>query len=217
MRAAYDGEVWYTDQQIGRLLELVAARAVGRASTAIVVTSDHGEAFGEHHMIRHGFELWEELVRVPLLFHVPGVAPHHVARPAQRDRSGADACSTSSSAPAARTRAVPFDFLSGHSLAADIVLAAPATSRAERDILVDMPAGPNNDERRAFIHDGKKLYVASCGALPALRSRAAIRPRKNALDDKDLFAEAKARYQALQVAPARSHRAAGAESSSTSL
>ena len=74
---AYDGEVWYTDHQIGRLLEFVAGQPWAD-KTAIVVTSDHGEAFGEHQMIRHGFEVWEELVRVPLLFYVPGVAPHHV-------------------------------------------------------------------------------------------------------------------------------------------
>jgi choline-sulfatase len=37
-----------------------------------VVTSDHGEAFGEHGMWRHGFEVWEPLVRVPLLVYVPG-------------------------------------------------------------------------------------------------------------------------------------------------
>ena len=34
-------------------------RLVG-GSTAIIVTSDHGEAFGEHGMYRHGFEVWEE-------------------------------------------------------------------------------------------------------------------------------------------------------------
>ena len=40
--------------------------------TAIILTSDHGEAFAEHRMIRHGVELWEELVRVPLVIYVRG-------------------------------------------------------------------------------------------------------------------------------------------------
>ena len=46
--------------------------------TVIVVTADHGEAFGEHGITRHAHEVWEELVHVPLFFYVPGVAPRRV-------------------------------------------------------------------------------------------------------------------------------------------
>jgi choline-sulfatase len=57
-RDLYDSEVAFTDQQLGRLFDYVAASELA-ASTAIIVTSDHGEAFGEHGMWRHGYELWE--------------------------------------------------------------------------------------------------------------------------------------------------------------
>ena len=51
----------------------------------VVVTADHGEAFGEHGTHWHGVELWEELVRVPLLIRVPGVAHREGMRHPRRD------------------------------------------------------------------------------------------------------------------------------------
>ena len=63
-RAAYDGEVWFTDQQIGRVLDAVEASSFG-SRTMVVVTADHGEAFADHGMSMHGVEIWESLIRVP--------------------------------------------------------------------------------------------------------------------------------------------------------
>jgi arylsulfatase A-like enzyme len=192
-RDAYDGEIWYTDQQIGRILNLVAKEPWG-AHTAIVLTSDHGEAFGEHHMIRHGVEVWEELVRVPLVVYVPGVAPHRVSVP----RSAIDVAPTlldlfEVTVP---SDAGPFDFVSGRSLAADIA-SPPGYEPSEREVLVDMPAGPNNDERRAFIQGKKKLYVA--GSVRYTLFDLENDPgEKNALDDKALVTEAKSSYQSFK-------------------
>ncbi len=76
-KAAYDGEVWFTDKHIGRLLDFIDSQPWG-AKTAVILTADHGETFGEHNMHQHGYELWEPLVRVPFLVYVPGVVPHHV-------------------------------------------------------------------------------------------------------------------------------------------
>jgi arylsulfatase A-like enzyme len=36
----------------------------------VIITADHGEGFGEHGLFKHGYELWEEVIRVPLLFYV---------------------------------------------------------------------------------------------------------------------------------------------------
>ncbi len=47
-------------------------------STAIVLTADHGEALGDHGMSWHGAEIWESLVRVPLVVYVPGIAPRRI-------------------------------------------------------------------------------------------------------------------------------------------
>src|SRR5262249_8267081 len=65
-RDKYDGEVTFTDQHIGKLLEWVSHEEWGKR-TVVIVTSDHGEAFGEHKMFRHGFEIYEMLVHVPLM------------------------------------------------------------------------------------------------------------------------------------------------------
>ncbi len=76
-RDRYDGEVTFTDKYVGKLLDFIASRPWG-ARTAIIVSADHGEAFGEHGQYLHGFELFQNLVRVPLLFVVPGATPHHI-------------------------------------------------------------------------------------------------------------------------------------------
>jgi choline-sulfatase len=69
----YDGEIAHVDAQIGRLLASLSEG--GRADrTIIVISSDHGESFGEHGTITHGKSLYEELTHVPLVIAVPGGA-----------------------------------------------------------------------------------------------------------------------------------------------
>jgi choline-sulfatase len=153
-RDLYDGEIAFTDKNVGRVLDAIAAAPWGN-KTAIIVTSDHGEAFNEHKMVRHGVELWEELVHVPLIVHVPGLAPARVAT----RRSAIDLTPTvldlmGAPGPAAGSDA---DFLDGVSLLPDL----SGTPAQARDVFIDMPAGPYNDARRALIHDDKKLIVSN--------------------------------------------------------
>lgn len=72
--ALYDGEIRYTDNEIGRLVAHLEERGV-RRNTLVLVTSDHGEEFLEHGSWEHQKTLYEEVVRVPLLVAGPGVAP----------------------------------------------------------------------------------------------------------------------------------------------
>jgi arylsulfatase len=74
-RAGYDAEVAYLDQEIGRLLDAVAAR--GLLEQAVVVfTADHGESLGEDdYWFSHGEFLSDPLVRVPLLIRLPDTPP----------------------------------------------------------------------------------------------------------------------------------------------
>jgi arylsulfatase A-like enzyme len=66
----YDGEVAYVDAELGRLLDRL--RAMGLYDDAlIVVTSDHGEFFGEHGLWGHGWGPYEAVYRVPLLVKYP--------------------------------------------------------------------------------------------------------------------------------------------------
>jgi arylsulfatase A-like enzyme len=60
------------DEAVHSILTELASRGAWER-TALVLTSDHGEAFGEHHHTGHGTSLYEEQVRIPLLFRIPGV------------------------------------------------------------------------------------------------------------------------------------------------
>src|SRR5256885_13724637 len=60
----YDGEVAWSDELVGRL-DAVLARLGIRDQTPIAVTSDHGEALGEHGELVHGFFLYQATLRVP--------------------------------------------------------------------------------------------------------------------------------------------------------
>jgi arylsulfatase A-like enzyme len=144
-RALYDGEIWFTDQAIGRLLAYVRSQPWG-ADTVIAVTSDHGEAMGEHGIaFQHGFEVWEPLMRVPLVLRVPGVRPHHV--PVKR--SVIDLVPTL--LDLLRVSPPPAGELSGQSTVDDL-FARDGAPFDERDVYLDMPDGPYTHLRRALIH-----------------------------------------------------------------
>jgi arylsulfatase A-like enzyme/Flp pilus assembly protein TadD len=64
----YDGEIAYTDQQLGRLFEAVRTK-----NTLIVVLSDHGESLGEHGEYTHGVFLYDSTLRIALMLAGPGV------------------------------------------------------------------------------------------------------------------------------------------------
>jgi len=70
----YDGEIAYTDAQLGELLD--ALRASGQLDrTLVVVTADHGEAFGDGGELTHGLLLRTSTLRVPLVLVAPGRVP----------------------------------------------------------------------------------------------------------------------------------------------
>ena len=159
IRALYDGEMWFTDQQIGRVLDYARAQSWWK-DTVVVVTSDHGEAMGEHGInYQHGWELWEGLMRVPLVIRAPGVAPHHV--PVKR--SAIDIVPTVLDLMRI-PRPAPGE-LSGQSMAPDLA-ARPGDGCAtfgsaclaargafeERDVYLDMPDGPYTHLRRGIVH-----------------------------------------------------------------
>ena len=76
--ALYDGEIRYTDEHVGRILDHLEQRGLA-AGTLVMVTSDHGEEFLDHGSWEHQKTLYEEVVRVPLLLRGPGVPALRVA------------------------------------------------------------------------------------------------------------------------------------------
>ena len=74
----YDGEVAFTDAQIGVLLDQLA-RADLRDQTLILATSDHGEGLGEHGEPTHGLFIYDSTIRVPLILAGPGIPKGRIA------------------------------------------------------------------------------------------------------------------------------------------
>lgn len=70
--ALYDGEIRYWDEQLGLLLDHLEDMGLLQ-DMLVVLSSDHGEMFGEHGKWVHGSSLYEEVLRVPLLVRYPGV------------------------------------------------------------------------------------------------------------------------------------------------
>lgn len=70
----YDGEIAFADEQMGALLDFLDRSGLA-AKTLLVITSDHGEGLKNHGRMEHGYWIYEEEVRVPLVFRWPGELP----------------------------------------------------------------------------------------------------------------------------------------------
>src|SRR5262249_28982540 len=71
---AYDGEIAFVNEQLGRLLP--ALEKVGLADNSLILmVSDHGEGFNEHGYVHHGWFLFDEATHVLLMMHGPGIKP----------------------------------------------------------------------------------------------------------------------------------------------
>jgi arylsulfatase A-like enzyme len=66
----YDGGIHFIDYSLGTLFDKLKNLKV-YDNTMIIITSDHGEAFGEHNHMEHGRTLYEEVLRVPLIIKYP--------------------------------------------------------------------------------------------------------------------------------------------------
>jgi len=70
----YDGEIAFTDSQIGRLFQaLKGLNLIG--NTLIVFAADHGEGLGEHKESGHAVFVYDTTIKVPLIFCRPGLVP----------------------------------------------------------------------------------------------------------------------------------------------
>lgn len=71
LRALYVGEIEYLDRQVGEFLRQLAVLGIER-DTLVILTSDHGEQFGEGGNVGHGHNLHNTVLHVPLGFRWPG-------------------------------------------------------------------------------------------------------------------------------------------------
>ncbi len=84
LHALYDGEISFTDQQVGRLMNTVDQLGLTN-NTIVVITGDHGESLGTNGRWFHGAQLNYEDIHVPLIMRFPSVIPvnHSVAAPVE--------------------------------------------------------------------------------------------------------------------------------------
>ncbi|MFT5429824.1 MAG: choline-sulfatase [Myxococcota bacterium] len=149
----YDHEIAFTDHHIGRVLKAISGHA-SADQTAIMITSDHGEAFGEHKTAFHGFSVYEDQLRVPLIVHVPGQEPQRIKKrvglidltPTVLDLMGV---------------ALPKDEkpLQGRSWRPDI----EGRPLPQRLIYSERPRGPHSGGMRALIDGDWKLIWRAAG------------------------------------------------------
>lgn len=187
-RDKYDAEVTFVDQYVGKLLEFVDQQPWGK-DTAVIISSDHGEAFGEHKMHRHGFEIYEMLVRVPLMIRAPGITPRRIDTP----RSAIDLPPTFlelTGAPAEPS-------FQGKSLVPEMY----GKPIEERDVIVDLPRTSDNDRRRALVHGNHKLIGFGDDDGYGLYDVVADPLEKDDLKRKEkaLFEEMKKRYKGAAI------------------
>lgn len=155
-RDRYDSEVYFTDSHIGRLFEFAKDKEWWNR-TAIIISADHGEAFGEHGMFKHAFELWEVLTRVPLVVYYPGVTPRVI----DERRSHIDLAPTILELMGVES---PSSFV-GRSLVPELKGGKPDN---REPIVLDLPEDKNNPDRHAIISGDYKLIFKNYGATKQL-------------------------------------------------
>ncbi|MDB4975668.1 MAG: hypothetical protein JWN48_4009 [Myxococcaceae bacterium] len=91
-RGRYEAEVSVCDRAIAELVQHF--RAV-RPGATVIITADHGEEFGDHGGSFHGTSLYDEQVRIPLLWSSPGVVmPRRIEAPVELTDVGTTILST---------------------------------------------------------------------------------------------------------------------------
>ena len=73
-RHPYAGEIAYTDQVVGRIVEALESRQL-LDSTILAVVGDHGEGLGEHGETTHALLIYNSTLHVPMILRAPGLLP----------------------------------------------------------------------------------------------------------------------------------------------
>ncbi|MBN2694112.1 sulfatase-like hydrolase/transferase [bacterium] len=70
----FDNEIHYTDIYVGKLFDYLKQKNL-YDNTIIIITGDHGEAFGDHGYDKHGRALYNDQIWVPLMIRFPDMQP----------------------------------------------------------------------------------------------------------------------------------------------
>jgi choline-sulfatase len=152
-RGRYDSEVWFVDHWLGKFLEFARDKPWWK-NTALLVSADHGETFGEHGMFKHAFEIWESLVRIPLVVVAPGAEPRRI----RAARSHIDLAPT-----VLELMGVPaLPGFQGKSLVPEIY---GAEAPSHEPILLELAEDTNNAHRQAIVRGDDKLILFDSGKV----------------------------------------------------
>ncbi len=190
----YDAGVARMDAALGAFLDGWFAR-VPHGSTAVVLTSDHGEELFEHGLLNHGHSLHGELLRVPLVVEWPRLAQGETARPPGIESRPVSTLDVVPTLLQLAGVAVPAD-LPGHSLLAEL---------PDERVRIAVLGGTDGDDVAAvtfrdgkLIQDGRgpRLYRLSDdpGELRDIAERNPSRVR----DLESLLEQYRARYPPLE-------------------
>ena len=146
----YDQEIRFTDMHIGRLVDDLKRRGLYER-TAIVITGDHGEGFGEHGIDLHGYHLYAAQTRVPLIVRVPGLAPVRATTPASHVDLLPTLANLAGLPPSAE--------MMGQSLLA--IIAGQADADADRHVFQQLSYENNNEMRAAASKQCHVIYNVS--------------------------------------------------------
>lgn len=78
-RLRYDQQLSLVDDNLAEFLRAIPEETL--KDTAIILASDHGEAFGEHGMLYHANSLFQEETHIPLMMRVPGAPAKRISEP----------------------------------------------------------------------------------------------------------------------------------------
>ncbi len=150
-RDRYDCEIYFADHHIGKLLDWAREQPWFKR-TAIIVSSDHGEVFGEHGQYKHAFRIWDALVKVPAIFVVPGATPRRI----QARRTHIDLAPTILDLMGLD----PLPQFEGKTMVPEIFGADPDN---REPIVLELAEDSNNPHYRAIILGDYKLIVEGSG------------------------------------------------------
>jgi len=150
MVSAYDGEIAFTDREVGKLLEFLKTSELDR-DTLVVVTADHGEGLMQHGHMYHGVQIYEEAVRVPLLFRLPG-----------RIEAG-------------RSLAGPVELVDVMPTVLELVGVEPPKGQQGRSLAAALEAGASLDPERAVFLHRRHYAPEQIGNIPVAGEKFAIR------------------------------------------
>ncbi len=72
MRYYYASIEGMVDYQVGRIMTALSSKGL-MENTIIVFTADHGDFMGQHRLVRKGMFLYDCLLHVPMIWHIPGL------------------------------------------------------------------------------------------------------------------------------------------------